>query len=708
MALIGNLRNRMGLWVVVFVFVAIVSFTLDGLIGNGNFIFNDDREVGEIAGHSISLDEFQAVVQEREANYVMNFGRQPGEREMTTLRQQAWELLILRHAIEKEYDKLGVDVTIDEQTDMVYGKNVDENIRQAFTDQNTGEFDKDRLVQYLKELKDEPSDPQLYSMWQQQRTRWELFQRDLAPGRERIKYENLLLKTNYVTSAEAQREYHNATDVAEIKYVFVPYYSVSDSAATPSDADLEAYYNKNKERFKTEEGRDIRYVSFSVTPTSKDTMAIKTEMDRIVKELKESQEDSIYAASNTDGAEPFQTVNAGSLPETISPDDLRAGNVIGPFIDGGAYKVVKVTAVTKDTVYSARASHILIKWENESEAAKKAAKEKARGILKEIQAGADFAAKARQHGTDGTATRGGDLGWFTSGKMVKPFEDAVFGAKKTGVLNDVVETDFGYHIISVTNVKDNAAYKLATVERNIAASNETINSAYRRAESFASGLSGVDNFNAKAKEEKLEVEEAKNLKANDRRTGNLNDARTVVQWAFRDASIGDVSEVFDLQDQYVVAVLTGETKKGYRTFETVKTEITPEVRKEVQAKAIIAKLKGIEGTLDEIAQKYGSDANVYSSSDLKLSASSLPTAGFEPKVVGVAFALENNKRTEPIAGENGVFILEVQNKTNAPEIADYSQYKTTVEQNILSRSAFSIAEAIKDNAKIEDKRYKFY
>jgi peptidyl-prolyl cis-trans isomerase D len=708
MALIGNLRNRMGLWVVVFVFVAIVSFTLDGLIGNGNFIFNDDREVGEIAGHSISIEEFQAVVQEREANYVMNFGRQPGEREMTTLRQQAWDLLILRHAIEKEYDKLGVDVTIDEQTDMVYGKNVDENIRQAFTDQNTGEFDKDRLVQYLKELKDEPADPQLLSMWQQQRTRWELFQRDLGPGRERIKYENLLLKTNYVTSAEAQREYHNATDVAEIKYVFVPYYSVTDSAATPSDSDLEAYYNKNKERFKTEEGRDIRYVSFSVTPTSKDTLGIKSDMDRVVKELKESQEDSIYAVSNSDGSEPFQTVNAGSLPETIKPEDLKQGNVIGPFIEGGMYKVVKVTAVTTDTLYSARASHILIKWDNESEAAKKAAKEKARGILKEIKAGADFAAKARQHGTDGTATRGGDLGWFTSGKMVKPFEDAVFGAKKTGVLNDVVETDFGYHIISVTNVKDNAAYKLASVERNIVASNETVNAAYRNAESFASGLSGVDNFNARAKEEKLEVEEAKNLKANDRRTGNLNDARQVVQWAFRDASVGDVSEVFDLEDQYVVAVLTGETKKGYRTLETVKTEITPEVRKDVQAKAIISKLKGMDGTLEEIAQKYGSDANVYSSSDLKLSASSLPTAGFEPKVVGVAFALENNKRTEPVAGENGVFILEVQNKTAAPEVGDYTQYKATIEQNILSRSAFGIAEAIKENAKIEDKRYKFY
>jgi peptidyl-prolyl cis-trans isomerase D len=708
MALIGTLRNKMGTWVVIFVFVAIVSFILNDLLGNNSVLFGDDREIGEIAGHSISLDEFQNVVQEREANYVLNFGRQPGEREMNTLRQQAWELLILRHAIQKEYKKLGVDVTSKELEDMVYGKNVDENIKQAFTDPNTGQFNRDRLVSYLKELGNPPTDPQLQSMWQEQRTRWEIFQRDLEPGRERLKYENLILKSSYVTTAEAERDYHSQTDVAEVKYVFVPYYAVSDSAATPSDSDLESYYNKNKERFKTEESRDLSYVTFPVIPTAEDSAAIKKDMEKIAVELKETQEDSAYAASNSDAAEAFQTLNAASLPATISSDDLRQGNVIGPFIEGDSYKVIKISTITKDTVYSARASHILIKWDNETEAAKKAAKEKARGILKEIKGGADFAAKALEHGTDGTKTRGGDLGWFTTGRMVKPFENAVFGATKPGLINDVVETDFGYHIIKVTNVKDNVAYKIATVERAFGPSNETINAAYRKAESFATDLSGIDEFRDKAKSETLVVQEAKDLKASDRRIGNLNEARSIVQWAFRDASVGKVSEVFDLQDQYVVAVLTSETKKGYRTLASVKEQITPEVRKELKGKQIIDKLKGLEGTLEEIAQKYGSDANVYSSSSLKLNTNSLPTAGFEPKVVGLAFALENGKRTTPTAGENGVFVLEVQNKTDAPAITDYSQYKTAIEQNELSKSGFGIAEAIKESAKIEDKRYKFY
>lgn len=708
MALIGNLRNKMGTWVVVFVFVAIASFTLNDLLGNNSFLFGDDREIGEIGGHSISLEEYNQVVQERESNYILNFGRQPTDKEMPTLRQQAWELLILRHAIEKEYDKVGVDVTIDEQEDMVYGKNVDENIKQAFTDPSTGQFDKSRLVSYLQDLRTQPSDPQLQGMWREQRTRWEIFQRDLVPGRERLKYENLILKSNYTTTAEAEKEYHAQTDVAEVQFVYVPYYAISDSTATVSDADYKSYYEKNKERFKTEESRDMKYVSFPIIPTAGDTLAIKTEMERIARELKETNDDSAYAASTTDGAEAFKTFNSASLPKFITQEDLKQGNVIGPFVDGNTFKVVKITSTAKDTVFSARASHILIKWDSETDAAKKTAKEKARNILKEIKAGADFAQKAREHGTDGTATSGGDLGWFTTGRMVKPFETAVFAATKPGLLNDLVETNFGYHIIKVTNVKDDAAYKIASVERNIGPSNETTNTAYRKAEIFASELSGIEEFNEKAKKEGYAVVDGKDINTSDRRVGNLGESRQIVQWAFRDASVGDVSEVFDLQEEYVVAIVTGKTEKGYRPLESVKEEILPEVRKEIKAKQIIEKLKGSQGTLEEIAQKYGSDANVYKSNDLKLSSNSLPTAGFDPTAIGKAFALESGQRSEPIKGENGVFIIEVQNKTIAPTVSDYSVYKAPLEQNALSRSGFGIAEAIKEHAKIEDKRYKFY
>jgi len=235
MALIGTLRNKMGAWVVVFVFVAIALFILGDLFSGNSSIMNWGRNsVGEIAGREISIEEFQNTIREREANYFLQFGREPGEREMPSVRQQAWDLLIARHAIQSQYAKVGVEVTEDEVWDMIQGKNVDENVKMAFTNQETGQFDASKVVTYLNQLKSMP-------ITSEARTRWELFQRDLKPGRERIKYENLLIKSGYVTTAEAERDYHLQSDVAEVKFAYVPYYAISDSAVSVTDDIIKAF-----------------------------------------------------------------------------------------------------------------------------------------------------------------------------------------------------------------------------------------------------------------------------------------------------------------------------------------------------------------------------------------------------------------------------------------------------------------------------------
>lgn len=700
MALIGTLRDKMGILLVVFIFLALLAFILGELLGNNSPLFNQN-EVGEINGHSISIEEFQSAVEERRANYILNFNREPGEQEMNTLRQQAWDLLIARYAIVPQYEKVGIEVTDNEVVDMISGTNIDPNIRQAFINQETGEFDRAMLGNYINQLKMMPEGSE-------GRVRWELFQRDLKPSRERIKYENLLLKTTYVTTAEAEREYHLQTDVAEVKFVYVPYYAVSDSAADIEESQLREYYNEHKEQFKTEHTRDIKYVSFPLVASAQDSAEIREEMEEIATEFAKTKEDSLYAVSNSESQGAYQKYNVSNLPAFLKPEDLKEGNVIGPFIDGNTYKVVKVSNIFKDTVSYAQASHILFKWDDETPAAKRAAREKAQGVLREIRNGADFAAKAREHGTDGTASSGGDLGWVYTGQMVKPFEEAVFGATKPGLLNNLVETQFGYHIVKVTRVKDNTAYGIGVIEKVIGPSDATTNEAYRNAELFAANLSSADEFEERAESQGLTVLESNNITAGERRIGMLGDARQIVQWLFRDASEGEVSDIFDLQDQYVVAVMTGETEEGYRSLESVKNEIMPEVRKTVKGNIIIDKLKETTGSLEEIANAYGNDANVYSSSDLKLASNNLPTAGFDPKAVGIVFGLEDGKRSDPYKGENGVLVLELQNKTIAPEIADYTAYKTAIQQEYQQRTAFNIAEALKDHADIEDMRYKFY
>jgi peptidyl-prolyl cis-trans isomerase D len=704
MALIGTLRTKMTKWVVGAVALAMGAFIVGSdLFGSGprSIFGGSSNSVGEIAGNSISLEEYQATVQERENNYILSFGRQPGEREMPTLRQQAWDLLIARKAIVPQYEKVGVEVTSDEVWDMIQGKNVDEGVKSSFVD-SAGNFDRTRLIQYLQSVNSMPATSEA-------RVRWDIFKADLVPGRARIKYENLLIKSTYVTEAEAEKDYHTQNDVAEVKFLYVPFFAISDSAVQVSDSDLKAYYDKNKEKFKTQETRNMSYVTFPVTPSSKDTTEIRDEMDRLKKDFMTTSEDSLFAVSNTDGKEAYTKYTPTNLPPLLaSIGSLAEGTVLGPFIDNGYYKLVKIVKSGKDTIYNARASHILIRWADASDAAKKVAKEKARKILADIKAGANFADKAREFGTDGTASKGGDLGWFKSGAMVKPFEKAVFDAKKKGVLADVVETDFGYHIIDVTGLKDNTSYTVAVIEREIAPSDETQDEAFRKADNFAGDLSGVKEFTDKAVKSNLLVSEANNVGTSDRRINSLGDARSLVMWLFRDASEGKVSEVTDVDGTYVVAVMTGQTKEGYKSLEQVKEEITPIVRNQQKGKLLIEKVNAQKGTLEEIATAVSPDAQVGNSSDLKLNATALPTAGFDPVAVGKAFSLEAGKRSQPFAGENGVLVLEVQNKTVAPATGDYSIFKSQLKQALDARAGMNIMEAIKEGSKIKDTRYKFY
>src|SRR5690606_16009115 len=138
-----------------------------------------------------------------------------------------------------------------------------------------------------------------------------------------------------------------------------------------------------------------------------DSAALREDMQEVARDLAQTKEDSVYAISNSESREAFHTYNVSNVPAYIKPEDLKEGNVLGPFIDGNTYKVVKISKIFQDTVAYAQASHILIKWDDDTPAAKKEAREEALSILREIRNGADFAAQAREHGTDGTASNGG-------------------------------------------------------------------------------------------------------------------------------------------------------------------------------------------------------------------------------------------------------------------------------------------------------------
>jgi peptidyl-prolyl cis-trans isomerase D len=701
MALIGTLRNKAGTWAAVFVFVAIAAFTLGDIFSGNSNIMNWGRDkIGTIAGTEITKKEFDATIAQMEEQYRQRMQRDPGEREMIGVRQQAWELLIAKYAFQPQFEKVGIQVTEEEALDMIKGVNIDEGIRQAFVNPQTGEFDRALLQNYLARANENPESPEF--------VRFDAYASNLKPARARIKYENLILKTAYVTKAESEHAYHAQQDVAEVKYLYVPYFAVSDSAVTVTDADLNDFYKKNIERFKTETTRDIKYVAVPVVPSAQDSAVVQDKLSKALEAFRTTSNDSATAYQYSLSTNPYETYNHGTLPPFLNRDSLTEGKVIGPVVDGDTYKVVKVSKIFNDTVSYASARHILITWADSTEAGKKEAKDRALNVLKAIQGGASFVDQARVYSQDqSNAQRGGDLGWFpNNGTMVKSFEKAIFGATKPGLINEVVETQYGYHIVEVTNAKTNKAYKLAIVEEQIIPLDNTIGEAFRKAESLVKA-SDVEEFEAIAKQQGLVVLEAKAIRSSDRGISNLGEARSVVQWLYREAEEDKVSQVFELDGQNVVAIMTGEIKKGYRPLEAVKNDITPEVQKIVKGRIIAEKLNGLKGSLEEIATGFGKEASVYNASDVRLSSNGIPPAlSYDPVAVGTSFSLENGKRSKPFNGENGVLIIELQNKTVAPETQDLASFKMQLQQSA-NNGGFNISEAIKDNSEIEDERYKF-
>ncbi|RYZ35422.1 MAG: peptidylprolyl isomerase, partial [Sphingobacteriales bacterium] len=504
----------------------------------------------------IDYNEFQEEMNRVEENFAAQNGKTPSETDMPGLREQAWNQLIFKIAFQKEFDRLGLTVSEEEMVDMVQGNNVHPAIRQAFVNPQTQQFDRSQVVNYLKNFE---------QLQPEQRAMWATFEASLAPDRLRTKFTNLMKASEYVTTAEA-KQFHQAQNAkASVKFLYIPFFTVNDTTIKVTDDELEAYLSKNRDKYKTEEGRSIQYVALSVNPSGTDSANVQKEVEELAQQFRTAENDSLFVKANSDAPYNGAYLGMGELPQSLSNKlPLEVGNVYGPFQENGTYKLFKVINTKNDSVNSVRASHILFKVNGETDEAKAEALKKAQEVLGQIKGGASFEEMARQHGTDGTASVGGDLGWFSQGRMVKEFEQAVFNFNGTGLLPQPVKTQFGYHIIKVTEPKTSRKYQIAALERTIESSDDTKDEAFRKADELSGTSTDMASFTANvAKDKSLVMTEAKNIGANDRNINNVTNARELIRWAYNEnTAVGSVSPVFEADDKFVVAVLTGKREKG--------------------------------------------------------------------------------------------------------------------------------------------------
>ena len=707
MALINTIREKSG-WAVGTVAVGMILFIVGSdFVGGKNRLFGgNDNVVGEVAGQKVDRQQFENALEQAKQGFVAQQQRQPDEQAMGFLRDQAWNQTLYRLAFQPEYEKLGLTVSDAELIDMVQGNNIAPGVRQAFTDPKTGQFDVSAVQDYLRKLEKGPPEA---------RDTWQNYERGIANERLMQKYVNLLKNSTYVTTAEARRFNETQNTRASLRYLFVPYASISDSAVKPTNAQLQAYLDKNKGKYKVEDGRTIEYISIPVAPSKDDSTAVTTNMATLATQFRTAPVDSLFVAANSD--QPYNGAfrTPADLPEVLRRQlPLTAGQVVGPLAENGTSALYKIVAVKDGKQAAARASHILIKPAGPTPEAKAAAKAQAQNILNKIKAGADFGAMARQFGTDGTKDLGGDLGWFGQGRMVPEFEKAIFGATSAGLLPAPVETSFGYHVIKITAPKTFKSYQIAEVRKSLTPSEATRDAAYQKAQALLGEATSLEAFRKlPAKDKTLVKQEAKDLDRNARSVNNLQNARDIVRWAYGvsntgETKVGAISEVFEVGDQYVIAALTGERSKGSATVTGLRNELLAPARSELKAQQIMAKLQGKTGTLEALAQAYGPTAQVLTADNVVLSQPNLPGAGFEPLAVGRALALKPGQKSAPIQGEQGVLVVEAVKTAPAPAVADVKALRQQLIQQRQQRADGQIYEAIKAHANVKDNRAKFY
>jgi peptidyl-prolyl cis-trans isomerase D len=700
MATLQTIRNRAGVLVSVVIGLSLLAFVLSDFIGSGSMFGGPDYEIAVINGKSVEYMEYEQVFDGLIENYKRNMGTDgmPEESVIDMIREQTWDILIKKYTLENEIALMGIKVSEEELFDMVQGTNIDPQILQipVFQNQQTGMFDRALVVQFLQNMDKDPSG--------NARASWLAFEEQLVQGRRVAKYNNMIKKAMYVPAVLAQQYHKENMDKTDCRFVFKPYSLIPDSTIECTDIELKAYYDANNYKYEQEEMRDIDYVVFDILPSPQDMEFLQGKMMKIKEEFTATDDDVSFVNYNSDNAFEDKFYSRNTLNPEI--DSLlfasQIGFIYGPYIEGNNLVLAKLIE-KKMFPDSVHARHILIQPnENRSQEVAKSLTDSLLNLLKNK---ADFVQLVMRYSDDkGSVPDGGDLKWFGRGRMVKPFEDTCFTAK----VNEykIVESQFGYHIVQVLEKsKESEQLKVAFVQHLIEPSQQTRQQIFNAASDFVSKATNYEEFKKLVGEKGMVKRTANNLAPNERNIAGLESPREVIRWAYNNASKNDVSDIYELGDKFVVAALTEVKEKGIAPMEQVREQLLTEVRKNKKAAQFSDEFKKLAyKTIDELGANIQQPVN--DAQNITFNSFSLPYVGIEPEVIAAISISPKGKMSEPLKGNNGVFVFEVINNIPSDQ-TDYSVDKIRIANEWRTRVEYQTFEAMKKKADIKDKRVKF-
>ncbi|MBC7903655.1 MAG: peptidylprolyl isomerase, partial [Gemmatimonadaceae bacterium] len=407
------------------------------------------------------------------------------------------------------------------------------------------------------------------------------------------------------------------------------------------------------------------------------------------------------------------------MPNADTIRNLADGAVFGPYFDATSITVAKMIS-KKSMPDSVKVRHILIKMadrQNPQMRDDSTAKKLADSIALAIRNGASFDELATKYNDDEGSKLDrpdqklmkGEYEFASTTNLVKPFYDVAFfepaGTKK--VVKAESQDYVGYHYMEVMSQKNfETAYNVAYLAKTIMPSQLTSDSASGLASQFASESRNQKAFDENITKRNYNKLLASEIKPNDMAVPGVGSSRQLVKWVY-DADKGDVSEMFEVDDKFIVAMVTDISEEGAMSPAKARPLVEYIIRNRKKAEQLKQKI-GTPTNLQAVASAMG--VQVQRADSLSFQAPNFPNAGMEAKVGGYVFnPASKGKISAPLAGNAGVFVVQPENiYARANTGANVEQQQIGMIMSQKSSAAQRGIDVLRKSAKVKDNRSKYF
>ncbi|WP_462404655.1 peptidylprolyl isomerase [Alistipes finegoldii] len=677
MASLNTLRTKFGIVLSIVIAGALLAFILS-LKTEMGFSGNDPR-VGVIDGEKINYSEYYNQYEQVKAQ---SGAQESNEQQSAMLANAAWQALIGKYVLTPGFDKMGLRVTEPERMSMVSGRHPSQAFYNAFADPRTGEYNVAAVHQFLSEAE---ANAQAQQTWAQ-------LNEQARMEREVAKFLGLIKGGVYVNSLEVANGVNSANNTYAGKWAGKKYSAVPDSLIQLKSSDIKAYYNSHKNMFKQTPSRALSYVVFEVSPTDDDMLALEKSVAEVGAQFAATEELKSFVRANRNGKIADNYVSAKQLSEEEAKA-LLDGATYGPVLKNNEWTMARALD-TKIVPDSMGIRHIVLPYTQEA---------LADSLLTVLKGGADFAQVAAQYSVyDATAANGGEVGVMPFSAFSGEFAAALANAK-TGDIVKIASGD-AIQLMQVYRAdKPSKHVQVASITYPVEASAATRRDIHNQAGTFSVNAKGsVEAFNEAASAAAVTPRIA-SLAQGERTIRGLEDSRDVARWAYG-AEVGDVSEIFPVGKDYVIAMLTEIDDNEFAPLEKVSAQIRAQVLRDKKYDYIVKELSG--STLDEQAKSLGTEVADFD--NVTFGAFYVNGPGFEPRLIGaISSTTEKGVLSAPVKGLSGVYVFEVDDiQTSDKQTAEGEKVRAQAMAESMAQQ-FSV-QAIQQMAKIQDLRGKYF